>query len=591
MAQLNPSSQPSSAVSRRWIFLLVLLTFSLFFFRLGSWAFFDADEGRYGSIPREMAESGDFITPTLNQIKFFDKPPLLYWGIAASYKLFGFSEAAARLIPALAALMGVVFAWQLGRRMFSERTGLLAAVILSTSLMWPLLARVVITDMLVSSLLFISLAVWWMAHTQTIPKRRLTFYAAFWAVMALAVLSKGPVNLVLAGGAIVLYCALARQWSALKATFQPVGLAVFFAVAAPWFIAVALHNPEFNHYFWYDQHIARFFGESISGADHIRGIDYFIKLIPVILFPWSVFIPVAIFAAVKAWKQPDTPRRRAGVFLLSIVIFILAFYSTSSSKLITYLLPILPPIAILLAAYFDRLLNSERLGTTPMRAPANSILVLGVLILVGAVAAGWKGAPKALELGVSQTLINICCAVLVLWGLALLAAAARRRTDELLAATAGGFTAMFVAALFMISSVAPQFTTPALIAYIQPGIRAGAEVDTLPFIQSVVFYSGERVEMLGLPSELEFGINQLPTDERREWVTQGDLYNTELKHLLTDLQLSTPVYFVVRKNDRTELILKQMPQPAIRIIENERFVVIANEAAAKLTPPKPTQQS
>src|SRR5690606_31092943 len=107
-----------------------------------------------GSVPREMVVSGDYITPTLNHIKFFDKPPLLYWGIAASYKLFGFSEAAARLIPALAALLGVVFAWQLGRRMFSERTGLLAALILSTSLMWPLLARVVITDMMVSSLLF-----------------------------------------------------------------------------------------------------------------------------------------------------------------------------------------------------------------------------------------------------------------------------------------------------------------------------------------------------------------------------------------------------------------------------------------------------
>ncbi len=591
MAQLNPSSQPQRAVSRNWIFVLLLLTFSLFFFRLGSWAFFDADEGRYGSIPREMVVNGDFITPTLNHIKFFDKPPLLYWGIAASYKLFGFSEAAARLIPALAALMGVLFAWQLGRKMFSERAGLLAAVILSTSLMWPLLARVVVTDMLVSSLLFVSLALWWMAHTQTVPKRQKAFYAAFWAAMALAVLAKGPVNLVLAGGAIVLYCLLQRQWSALKATFHPLGLAVFFVVATPWFIAVALHNPEFNYYFWYDQHIARFFGESMSGADHIRGIDYFIKLIPVILFPWSIFIPVAIYAAVQAWKQPDSPRRRAGIYLLSIIIFILAFYSSSSSKLITYLLPILPPVAILLAAYFDRLLNREQLGAMVARAPANSALVLGVLVLVGAVAAGWKGTPKALDLGVSQTLISVCCAILVLWAIALLAVGVRRRTQELLTATAGGFAAMFIAALFVISSVAPQFTTPALIAYIQPGIRAGAEVDTLPYIQSVGFYSGNRVEMLGLPSELAFGIDQLPTDERRAWVSEGDLYTTELKHLLTDLQLSTPVYFVVRKNERTELIFKQMPKPPIRIIENERFVVIANEAAAALTPPKPTSQS
>jgi 4-amino-4-deoxy-L-arabinose transferase-like glycosyltransferase len=296
-------------------------------------------------------------------------------------------------------------------------------------------------------------------------------------------------------------------------------------------------------------------------------------------------------AAVKAWKLPDSPRRRAGVFLLSIVIFILAFYSTSSSKLITYLLPILPPVAILLAAYFDRLLNHEQQGFRALRAPAASALVLGLLVLAGAVAGEWKGAPKALDLGVSRTLLDICCAILAVWGLALLAVAARKRTNELLAATAGGFVAMFVAALFVISSVAPQFTTPALIAYIQPGIRAGAEVDTLPFTQSVVFYSGERVEMLGLPSELAYGIKQMSKAERNAWVSAGDLDTTEIEHLLTDLKLPTPVYFVVRKNERTEQTLAKLPTPPTRIIENQRFVVIGNQAAVAITPPVQSKHS
>ncbi len=568
--------------SYRSLFVLIPLTFFLFFFRLGSWAFFDADEGRYGAIPREMIINGDYVTPTLNHIEFFDKPPLLYWGIAASYKLFGFSEAAARLVPALAALSGVVFVWLLGRHMFNQQTGLLAAIILSTSLMWPVLARIVVTDMLVSALLFIALGFWWMGHTEIIPKKQKIFNATFWIVLALAVLAKGPVNLVLTGGCIMLYCLLQRRFDALKFTFYPVGIALFFVIVAPWFIIVALRNPEFNYYFWYDQHFARFFGNSISGADHIQGFDYFLKLIPVILFPWSVFIPAAIFAGIKAWKQPPSPRHRAGIFLLSIIGFILAFYSSSSSKLITYLLPILPPVAILLAAYFDRQLYRESQGINAIRTMSYSTFFLALLVLGGALFAGWRGASRAIELGVNYDLIIACNIVLMLWGLALTIVAWRHRIQELLIVVAGGFTAALIAALFIVSSIAPQFTTPLLITYIQSGIRAGAEVDTLPFTQSIGFYSQRRVKMLGSPSELSYGIDQLSITERRSWVIED---TSKLEHMLLDLRLSTPAYFIVRKNKTTNEILSQLPTPPIRIIENKRFVVIGNQAAAAITPP------
>lgn len=577
--------------------LIFLLTFPLFFYRLGSWAFFDADEGRYGAVPREMIVNGDFVTPTLNHIKFFDKPPLLYWGIAGSYRLFGYTEAAARLVPALAALLGVFLAWALGRRMFGERVGKWSAFILATCLMWPILARVVITDMLVSSLLFVALAVWWLGHTEENPKRQTAFFLAFWGALALAVLAKGPVTLVLAAGVILSYALFCRQWPALKEMRWLSGLSLFLLISAPWFIAVALRNPEFNYYFWYDQHIARFAGESISGADHINGIDYFLKFLPVIFFPWSFFMPAAILAALPFLRRAEvlSSRRRAGVFLLCGVGFIFAFFSSSSSKLITYLLPILPFTAILLAAYFDRLLTSRStFGKMKVRVnPQQRVLwafswILSGLLLVGA-AIGWlRGAPRAFELGASFWNVATLCAVLVLWGFALAFAALRYHVQALLRITAGGFTAMFVTVLFLISAIAPQFTTPSLLAYIEPGLTAGAEIDTFPFTQSVGFYTQERVEILGTPSELEYGVLQMPMPERRDWVIDDDWGESEYEHLKEELQEPDPVYFVVRKKRDVLETLEKLGSLPVKIIENKRFVIIGNQAAAALTPPHPS---
>jgi 4-amino-4-deoxy-L-arabinose transferase-like glycosyltransferase len=179
---------------------IVLVSLPVFFFLLGGWSFTDPDEGRYGSIPWQMLVRGDFVTPTQNGVKFFDKPPLLYWTIAASYAVFGLQEWAARLIPALSALAALFAVYALGRRMFSARAGLIGAVILATSLIWPILARIVLTDMLVSSLIFIAYALWWAGAFRDPTATTNDLFPEFLGGSRLAMLAKGPVVAVLVGG-------------------------------------------------------------------------------------------------------------------------------------------------------------------------------------------------------------------------------------------------------------------------------------------------------------------------------------------------------------------------------------------------------
>lgn len=605
MKQSDSIATPSTPIEpslNRWIVpCAVAAILLMYFLYLGGWAYFDADEGRYGNVAREMLVNHDWVTPTQNQVKFFDKPPLLYWGMAASYAVFGLQEWAGRLIPTLAALAGIFFAFVLGRRMFGKRVGFLASVILATSLMWPLMARVVVTDMLVSSLVFAVLALWWLGHTETAnDKKQTLWFLGFWSALALAILAKGPVTLVLVGGSLFLYMLLCRRWRALGQMRWLMGLPLLLLIAAPWFTLVALRNPEFNYYFWYDQHIARFLGKSLSGADHIESPDYYVKLLPIILFPWSFFIPAAFFAALSFWRRPDSPHRQAGLFLLSGVLFIMLFFSSTSSKLITYLLPIIPLIAILLAAYFDHLLFTS---TEKRCAFFVSAGVLGALLIAGGIAAFVIAPGKVEAMGATASSVLAVASLLTLWGLAILVSAATKRGTAVVGSTAGGLVIVFVALLPLIAGIAPQLTSETLIEKIGPGLTPQAQIITFPYIQSVSFYANRRVYVIGEPSEIKFGISHLPPEERKQWILgtesknflksdSGKLKSNEeragLIALKSKLKQNVPVYCFLRpsrkKPKNVQELLQSLKGEAEVVAYNQRFLVIGNKAALALTP-------
>ena len=589
-----PTSLPEPAASSRRTLLsllgLALLCLPLFFFRLGAWALFDADEGRYAEIPRAMLQNGDWVTPMLNGVKFFDKPPLLYWLSAICYQIFGVNEFGARFVPALAATLAVFGTYGLGRRMFGARAGLWSAIILATSLGWPIMGRAVLTDMLVSSLTFLSIAFWWIGRSEIskpTASQRTAFWLffGFWTALALGVLAKGPVAVVLTFGTIGTYALLSGDWKSLGSQSWK-GWAGGFLwgcfIAAPWFFVVQGRNPEYFKAFWIDQNFGRFMG-ILAEQDHANGPLYFVEFLPILLLPWTIFAPHAIFAGwKKIFKAPRdrSEKERALLFLLGGGAFITLFFTGSSSKLVTYILPVVPMMAIALGAYFDWLQTHKKSG----RAPRIAAFILALLCVAGGVA-GWVAAPPALQkIGVSASSALVVSAAMLGWGACLIFCGIKANLRAIFAATAGGFTVVFALATGLISEIAPALTTPRLLQTIRPGLDANGELLSVGFTQSLSFYTGRRVAMVGRPDEMRAAVNLLPEAEKNRYFM---LDESDLKPYFGK---KTPVYIVLRssrkKSETERKKIDALGGDFAPVARNSRFTILGNVAARRVTPPQ-----
>lgn len=356
----------------RDLLLLSVLFGFLFCYGLGHAPLIDPDEGRYAEIPREMLERGDLITPTLNYVKYFEKPPLIYWLNAGSMKLLGQNEFAARLPSALAGLLTVLATYIAGRKLMDRRTGLIAAFMLGSTAGFLFQSRIILTDMLLTLCLSAALFCFLLA-TQSQEKRRRLFYRLFFICCGLAVLTKGLIGIVLPAGIIFWYLLLGRRWHILPEIPWFSGILLFLLVTVPWFVLVSLHNPEFPHFFFIREHFQRF-----TSTIHRRSQPawFFLPILLLTMLPWSFFIPGSLK---KAWQDRHTTRE-VTLFLLIWPLVIIFFFSLSNSKLIPYILPVFPPLALLIARRAASHWHSRRPDHTA------AVIVLGTLLMVIGVA-------------------------------------------------------------------------------------------------------------------------------------------------------------------------------------------------------------
>ena len=345
-------TEPASSSSwPRDLILLALALGAFYGFRLGSYPLANPDEGRNAEIAREMVASGDWVTPRLDGVNYFEKPPLVYWAVAGSFALFGSNERSARAVPVLFAIAGLLATYAATRRIYGRAAGLFAALVLGTSLFYFALGRFLILDMAVSVCMSATLFCFLLGVREAPPpaganpwaaRRRWLFYGLY-ASAALATLAKGLIGFLVTGAVMFLWLLIFDQWKRLRPFYLPTGALLFLAIAAPWHVLAAMRNPTWFHRYVVYEHFERF----TTAAAHRPGPWwYFIPIVLLGVFPWTGFLWPGVRRAFRGgWAERG--KNADSWFFIVWAGFIFLFFSASQSKLPPYILPVFPALAVL----------------------------------------------------------------------------------------------------------------------------------------------------------------------------------------------------------------------------------------------------
>jgi 4-amino-4-deoxy-L-arabinose transferase-like glycosyltransferase len=328
-----------------------------------------SDEGRYAEIAREMFVSGDWITPRYNDYKYFEKPPLQLWATATAYTLFGVGEWQARIWGALTSFLTILMVGLTAWKLFGKQSGINAGLILASAPIWVIAGHFNSLDSALSSFMGMALCSLLLAQRENISATaQRNWMLGCWALMALAVLSKGLIGIMLPGLVWLIYSLYTRDWPRWQRLHFGKGLALFFLICAPWFVLVSLQNPEFPYFFFIHEHLQRF-----SSTIHHRDapIYYFIPIMFAGFLPWLAQLPAATR---MTWQERKKTGFRPNTLILIWALSIFIFFSVSHSKLPGYILPILPALA---------LLTGQALNRTQQTTWHWQVLMLSLLVLTG----------------------------------------------------------------------------------------------------------------------------------------------------------------------------------------------------------------
>lgn len=433
-----------------YLFLLFILSGLLFFVRLGTPGLTDRDEASYSEATREMIQSGDWLTPKLNGNNRFDKPILIYYIMGASYGLFGVNEFASRFHSALFATLLLVATFLFVRRHLSERAALFSALILGSNLLIVILGRAAVTDM---ALNLTTTAALFLFFEGTRGRRRA--YLAIYPLLALAFLIKGPVAVAVFLAAAVPYLILTRALGQFLREAYPIwGLTLFTAIALPWFAAMWLiHGAEYTSAARAHT-LGRYFS-TIGG--HGGTIFFYIPVLLITFFPWVVWLPGALWRAIRAKRQGAGPLGAADALALFAAVWIaggLVFFTLSQTRMAHYIAPLFPAMAILVAQAWDRLFENERFGKGTLLSLAALGTTLGMVFFSAPVLLERFRYLFVKEIPLEEPLeIALPCAVLgtiLLVGTAISGIAlSRRRISTALGASHGMILLFILAIIFL----------------------------------------------------------------------------------------------------------------------------------------------
>lgn len=556
--------------SKAFVWTLLILFLLVWFWMLGARVLVPTDEGRYAEMAREMVATQDWITTRLNGIKYFEKPPLQTWMNAITFELFGLGEWQARLWTGLCGLLGIGLAAYTGKRVFSARVGYYAALVLASSFFWAGMGHINTLDMGLSGMMTIALCALLMAQRDGASREgQRNWMLLCWAGMALAVLSKGLIGIVLPGAVLVLYTLFARDWAIWKRLHLVKGLLLFFAICTPWFVAVSLRNPEFPQFFFIHEHFQRFTTKIHSRTG-----------------PWYYFIPILLLGIIpwlgvffqSLWKGTREQRDTAGYnslnggrfqpkrLLLVWAVFIFVFFSISDSKLPSYVLPIFPALALLIACYLE---EADRKAL----AWAGSLVALPSAVALAFIPRVPELAKDAYSLPLVQAHMPYLYAGALIFFIGGIAAIRLARQNKDGAVTALAATA-FLAGQLLILGHEPQGRYSAGVDYV-PALQAELKPETPIYLvgryeQSLPFYLRRTMTLVQHADEMAFGLKQEP----QLWLPTVDAF---VAQWVADHAAGKKDIAIINPTIYQQLLERKLPMRLIG--QDPRRVIVANDPA------------
>ncbi len=550
---------------RIYAFILLLLYVLIYLLPLGLRPLMIPDEVRYAEIPREMIASGQWVSPSLNGLRYFEKPVMGYWVVAASMKLFGENAFAVRLPSALSAGISALAIFLLmSYSRYSTKTALTAAMIYLTMFGVFLMGSYNVLDSVFSLLLTLAFVAFYFSHREQDQRKRIFELILMGVFTGAAFLTKGFLAFALLGIVIVPYVIWQRRWKELFSRgWQPTLVALM--VILPWAIMINLQQPDFWHYFFWQENIKRFASDN---AQHQEPFWFYLLFLPLLAWPWVTQLGTAIKGLWQT-RQRDNEEKMFVQYMLLWLLLPFILFSIARGKLPTYILPCLAPLAILFAIGLENYLTGQSIRQKKRWFTAGAWLSASVLVAITLFIVLIQNGVIAKRIwyeNESWKWLLLC--VTFVFAAAIIAYSSRIQTG------AGKVLSFYAVSLVPIM-LATQFILPEQTAESKmPGkfLQQNAykvSPDTLlvadnNLIHAVNWYFHRSDVYMTAPGELSYGLSYADSKYR---LLQGDKFKQFLAH-----NINKKPIVIVQHSDGSQKMKAMLP-PQATVVRWGRFVL------------------
>jgi 4-amino-4-deoxy-L-arabinose transferase-like glycosyltransferase len=460
---------------------------------------FNPDEGRYAEIPREMLSTGDGVIPHLNGLAYIEKPPLQYWATAGMYWLLGESAWSARLYTALCALGAIAIVWVLARRLWDEAAAWRAAAVLGSLSLFVIMGQLLTLDMSLTFYMTLSLAGFLLAQRE----RWRGWMLLAWLAAALGVLTKGPVAAAIPAAVLVIYTLFTRETGPWRRLELRTGFPLFLAVTVPWHWLAARRLPDFLQFFFIHEHVSRYLTPS---AGREEAVWFFGAVFLAGSLPWTM---AALRILASGWRARSAPGEfNHALFLWIWIVFVLVFFTLSDSKLIPYILPAMPALALLVGGSPVETLRRELIATAVLTSIVAAVLVAASFTLPHWLSASPR-TPYFLQL--SRPLLPIAAVLAISMAYAML-----RRVGGVTGSAAFlgvGWSLGVLLLMRAAAAVGPIYSGYSLAQALPADVARDVPIYSVAtYDQSLPFYLSRTVQLVAVRGELDYGLRHAPAD-------------------------------------------------------------------------------